>query len=44
MHQERYISEKVAAMWNYPHGVPAVAGIRPESIWMLFIPIQGGSA
>ena len=26
MHQERYISEKVAAMWNYPTRSSAVAG------------------
>ena len=28
MHQERYISEKVAAMWNYPTRSSAVAGNR----------------
>ena len=40
MHQERYISEKVA-MWNYPTR-SLIAGIKPD-LYMdkLFIPIQG---
>ena len=32
MHQERYISEKVAAMWNYPTRSSAVAG-NPTRPW-----------
>ncbi len=42
MHQERYISEKVAAMWNYPTRSSAVAGISDQTYMdKLFIPIQG---
>ena len=33
MHQERYISEKVAAMWNYPTRSSAVAGNPTRPIW-----------
>ena len=42
MHQERYISEKVAAMWNYPTRSSAVAGNPTRPIWTsCFFPIQG---
>ena len=40
MHQERYISEKVAAMWNYPTRSSAVAGNPTRPIWTS-CPIQG---
>ena len=33
MHQERYISEKVAAMWNYPTRSSAVAGNPTRPVW-----------
>ena len=35
MHQERYISEKVAAMWNYPTRSSAVAGNPTRPIWTI---------
>ena len=50
MHQERYISEKVAAMWNYPRGVYVELSYtefcrcrESDQTYMdkLFIPIQG---